>query len=77
MSLHLSAMRGTVQSPARCVALNGVVGKTVSCGIYVNRPNCCRKFTASFDNGIHEARCDQARRQKGLPALMAGDFLEL
>ncbi|CAB4136122.1 Putative zinc- or iron-chelating domain containing protein [uncultured Caudovirales phage] len=30
----------------RCAALSGVVGESVSCTIYENRPQACRQFKA-------------------------------
>jgi len=40
----------------RCKALEGVVGRRVSCGIYDRRPSVCRKFEPGTDV------CDYARR---------------
>jgi Fe-S-cluster containining protein len=41
----------------RCVALEGVVGKSVSCSIYSARPNVCRQFEAGSEG------CLSAREQ--------------
>jgi Fe-S-cluster containining protein len=40
----------------RCVALSGVVGESVSCTIYENRPQACRQFKAG------SALCLEARK---------------
>ncbi|MGE0634688.1 MAG: YkgJ family cysteine cluster protein, partial [Pseudobdellovibrionaceae bacterium] len=41
------AMKYKNQNCARCVALEGHVGKWVGCQIYENRPSPCRNFKAS------------------------------
>jgi uncharacterized protein len=43
-----------------CVHLSGELGKNVSCKIYEERPNICRKFAAGSD------RCHALRRYIGL-----------
>lgn len=48
----------------RCCALQGEVGKSVSCSIYKNRPNVCRQFKPGT------AGCEMVRRSFGLPALV-------
>ena len=60
-------MRGT-QSKHRpqCAALAGRIGRDARCTIYEARPTPCRSFTASFEMGRHEVRCDQARAAHGL-----------
>jgi Fe-S-cluster containining protein len=45
---------------ARCVALTGQIGVSVSCSIYQNRPNACRSFVVGSD------LCVEARRAKML-----------
>lgn len=56
-------MRGTESQPVRCVALQGSVGRQVSCGIYAQRSSTCREFTAG------DERCADARRRHGLAPL--------
>lgn len=68
------AMMGTNSSHPRCIALSGRIGKSVGCSIYLNRPSCCREFTASFEDGQRNPRCDQARRGKGLKPLSPRDY---
>ncbi len=45
------------------------MGEEVACKIYESRPTPCRDFTASFENGEANPRCDQARARYGLPPL--------
>ncbi|MBU6153936.1 MAG: YkgJ family cysteine cluster protein [Bdellovibrionales bacterium] len=75
LNTHRSFMIGTDSSvEPRCVALQGVVGKHVSCGIYGNRPSPCREFEASFESGVENTRCSAARKAKGLSPLTPGDW---
>jgi len=57
------AMRGTDSKPARCIALSGTVGASVSCGIYEQRSSTCREFIAG------DERCAAARQRHDLPPL--------
>lgn len=66
-------MCGTDESSPRCVALQGVVGEAVSCGIYAQRPSPCREFGALAQIGIYERACNRARAMHGLPALPVDD----
>ncbi|MCZ2133876.1 MAG: YkgJ family cysteine cluster protein [Burkholderiales bacterium] len=59
----VARMRGTDQSPARCAALGGEIGRQVLCHIYEWRPGPCREFRAGDD------ACQRARRRHGLPPL--------
>ncbi|TFW15443.1 YkgJ family cysteine cluster protein [Duganella callida] len=61
VSPHHVAMNGTLQTPVRCVALSGEVGRCVSCDIYPARSSTCR----SVDAG--DAQCLRARAAAGLP----------
>ncbi len=61
-----SVMRGTEKSPRRCVALQGVVGESVTCIIYANRPTACQRFMAAWENVGGNAQCDRARGCYGL-----------
>ena len=69
ISPHRVAMLGTDQAKPHCVALQGEVGKNVSCAIYPLRASTCREFTASGENGEHNPVCDRARANYGLPPL--------
>lgn len=64
------SMKGTNKKhrPA-CKALRGTIGESVSCQIYSQRPSPCRNFLASFEDGVHRPRCDEARRKHGLKPL--------
>ncbi|MCM0606455.1 MAG: YkgJ family cysteine cluster protein [Xanthomonadaceae bacterium] len=66
-------MKGTNEKHSRkCVALEGRIGKFVACTIYDSRPTPCRAFTASYEDGNHYPRCDEARAAHGLPPLRPG-----
>ena len=58
-TLH-RCMRGTAQSPVRCIALQGLVGESVRCGIYAQRSSTCREVQPG------DAQCLKARRAHGL-----------
>jgi uncharacterized protein len=60
---HYVCMAGTEKSPVRCVALQGEVGKQVSCAIYAQRSSTCREFEAGTD------ACNRARAKLNLPAI--------
>lgn len=68
------AMAGTERQPPRCVALEGTVGEAVRCGIHPLRPSACRDFGASYEAGVHELRCDEARARHGLAPLRPEDW---
>jgi Fe-S-cluster containining protein len=44
----------------RCAALEGALGRTVRCAIYVDRPAACRRVEAG------SARCLQYRAERGI-----------
>ena len=67
-------MQGTYKKDPRCIALSGEVGKEVRCTIYERRPSCCRDFTASYEEGEKNHRCDQARVAKGMEPLSPKDW---
>jgi Fe-S-cluster containining protein len=70
-----SFMKGTGSKGAsRCLALEGEVGASVSCSIYGNRPSPCRSFEASFESGIENPGCAEARVAKGLLPLTPADW---
>lgn len=66
----LVAMIGTSQSNPRCEKLAGDIGDDVRCTMYEQRSSSCRDFDASWENGVHNPRCDDARAKHGLPPLM-------
>ncbi|OQY57494.1 MAG: hypothetical protein B6245_16735 [Desulfobacteraceae bacterium 4572_88] len=59
-------MKGTKTKTHRCIALEGMVGSKVRCGIYENRPSACRNFMRSWENDIGNRLCDKARGAFGL-----------
>lgn len=60
-------MKGTEKfNSSKCIALEGEVGKCVSCSVYDDRPDVCRKFERILPNGKLNPRCIQARKAKGL-----------
>jgi Fe-S-cluster containining protein len=63
LSTHLANMAGTNQPAPHCRALEGVVGKSVTCGVYSQRPSPCREVEPG------DAKCNEARARHGLPAL--------
>ncbi|AZZ36279.1 hypothetical protein CIK05_05570 [Bdellovibrio sp. qaytius] len=72
---YMNAMNGTDQAKPSCVALKGIVGESTLCSIYEQRPDCCRTFMASFEDGTRNESCDKARLSKGLTELQRSDFL--
>ena len=70
------AMRGTSAHAPRCVALEGMVGSAVRCGIYPQRPSPCRELNASWEFGEPSPGCDRARAAHGLPALTPEQWLD-
>lgn len=63
ISPHHVCMKGTESKPVHCIALQGEVGKEVSCSIYEQRSSTCRQFEAGSED------CAKARRIHGLPEL--------
>ena len=59
-----SCMQGTNQKQPRCVALDGVVGEQVSCGIYAQRSSSCKEVQAG------DAQCNKARFAHGMIPLV-------
>lgn len=74
---HIVSLKGTVRKSGRpsCEQLKGRIGKSVNCQIYDVRPTPCRQFQASFEDGTHRPRCDEARRAHGLKPLTRKDWL--
>ena len=58
-ALH-RCMAGTEARPARCVALEGEVGRQVSCGIYARRSSTCRSVMPG------DEQCLKARAAHGI-----------
>ena len=70
-------MKGTNQNhKIKCIALQGRVGEYVSCSIYMNRPTPCDQFKASYEDGLHKPRCDEARAKHGLKPLTKSDWVK-
>lgn len=69
VSPFMRAMKGTFGEKPRCIALQGEIGKEVSCGIYRQRSSTCREFPVAWENGIANERCDKARVAHGLEPL--------
>jgi len=63
------AMRGTLHSPMRCVALEGEVGESVCCTIYPGRPSPCRELEPWDAGGRPDEKCSRARAAHQLPPL--------
>ena len=58
-----ACMAGTNRKAPRCDALQGVVGRQVSCSLYAQRPSPCREVQPGDD------KCNSARSRHGLSAL--------
>ena len=58
-----ACMAGTGGAAPHCAALQGVVGKQVTCTVYEQRPAPCREVEPGDD------KCNQARARYGLPKL--------
>jgi len=68
-------MKGTeVKHHPKCVSLTGRIGKNAHCSTYENRPSPCRNFIASYEDGTHNPRCDEARKAHGLRPLRREDY---
>ncbi len=75
VNLRFRCMKGTNKKHhPHCAALSGRVGQKVGCEIYSNRPSPCRNFKASFEDGYHQPRCDEARAKHGLKPLTKYDW---
>ena len=55
-------MAGTASQPVRCVALQGQVGRAVTCDIYAQRPSPCQAVQPG------DVQCLKARAHWGLDA---------
>ena len=75
LDARFRCMKGTARKHRpQCRALKGRIGQTATCSIYEGRPSPCRQFAASYENGRHEPRCDQARAAHGLPPLRESEW---
>ena len=75
VSPNLRCMKGTnVHHGNKCVALVGKIGEHAVCSIYKNRSSTCRNFKASYEDGVKNPRCDQARAKHGLKPLTKDDY---
>ena len=61
-----ACMAGTGSATPHCAALQGVVGKQVTCTVYEQRPAPCREVEPGDD------KCNRARERHGLDALKTG-----
>ncbi|MFN4291739.1 MAG: YkgJ family cysteine cluster protein [Permianibacter sp.] len=61
----LACLRGTWAAQPRCQALQGEVGRHVSCTVYDARPDPCRDVQPG------DEKCRKARDKHGLPPLAA------
>ncbi len=59
-----SCMKGTNQATPRCIALQGEVGKSVSCGMYEQRSSSCKEVQ------IADHQCNKARIAHGMIPLI-------
>jgi Fe-S-cluster containining protein len=64
-----ACMREHPEVPGRCLALEGIIGVTVNCTIYPQRPSACSEFAPLSAIGYGDDACDEARRRHGLPPL--------
>lgn len=62
---HLVCMQGTHARQPRCTALQGQVGSTVGCAIYMQRPSPCREVMPG------DAQCLKARARHRLSLQVA------
>ena len=75
LDLNQRCMKGTNDKhQPKCIALMGRVGQSAHCMVYENRPTPCRQFTASYENGYQNLRCDQAREKHGMKPLNKKDY---
>jgi uncharacterized protein len=57
---HMACMAGTNGHPPRCRALQGEIGKEVTCTVYAQRPSPCREVQPG------DEKCTRARARYGL-----------
>lgn len=61
---HHACLAGTNNPSPRCIALEGEVGKCVSCTAYEQRPSPCQELQIGDD------KCNKARQKYGLPPIL-------
>jgi Fe-S-cluster containining protein len=76
LDLHRLVMRGTQAYRPRCVALEGIVGETTRCSIYLQRPSVCHELLPAWEFGEPSPQCDRARIAHGLTPLTPEDWIE-
>ena len=64
VSAHMACMAGTNQPTPRCRALQGEVGKEVTCVAYAARPSPCREVQPGSE------KCNKARARYGLSEIL-------
>jgi Fe-S-cluster containining protein len=57
-------MAGTNQSQPKCIALQGEVGREVSCSVYADRSSTCKEVQ------LGDAQCQKARLAQHLPPIV-------
>jgi Fe-S-cluster containining protein len=72
----MRVIKGTNQPSPRCVCLEGLIGSAVRCVEYATRPSPCRDFLPSYQDGVHNERCDNARAAHGMRPLTPDDWFE-
>lgn len=72
---HRLVMRGTQARAPRCAALQGTVGQSTHCDIYMQRPSPCRELKPAWESGIASPQCDRARHIHGLPPLTLDSWI--
>ena len=65
VNAQMSCMAGTNRSAPHCLALQGEVGRQVSCSVYAQRPSPCREVQPG------DEKCARARDRHGLTPLPA------
>lgn len=63
VTAHLAGMAGTNRPVPRCCALQGEIGRQVTCLVYAARPSPCRELQAG------DEKCNRARARHGLAPL--------
>jgi uncharacterized protein len=63
LNAHLVSMAGTNRPEPRCCALQGAIGREVTCLVYPARPSPCREVHPG------DEKCNQARARQGLAPL--------
>lgn len=72
--IDYAVLKHTDDEIQKCKSLDGDLGKSVSCTKYDVRPTICREFKPSYEDGVKNIRCDQARSRVNLPPLTPEDW---